>query len=60
MIIGVKEQQQRILQHVSYWNNSTKYPGEVKEGSGFKVGDIVEGQVDRACGHVKYFVNGKL
>ena len=48
------------LNLISVGNNSTKYPGEVREGSGFKVGDIVEGQVDRACGHVKYFVNGKL
>ena len=43
-----------------YGYNGYKYPGGGSEGEGFKQGDIVEADVNRANNTIKYSVNGTL
>lgn len=46
---------------ICYWGyQGGKYPCYAKEGDGFKVGDVVEVEVNRPSCTVTYFVNGKL
>lgn len=43
-----------------YSFNGTKYPKEGIEGFGFKEGETVVIDVNRAQSTIKYFINGKL
>lgn len=43
-----------------YGYNGYKYPGGGSEGEGFKQGDIVEADVNRANNTIKYSVNETL
>ena len=43
-----------------YGHNGGKYPSEGIEGDGFKQGDVVEVDVDRASSTIKYIINGAL
>ena len=43
-----------------YGHSYRKYPESVNEGDGFKQGDLVEVEVNRASNSVKYFINGAL
>lgn len=41
-----------------YFGHSNKWPECKYDGEGFKVGDVVEVNVDRIAKTVKYLVNG--
>lgn len=45
---------------ICYWGHGNKWPENKKEGDGFKIGDVVEVNIDRATRIVKYLVNGVL
>lgn len=62
--IGIIDSKQKYARHswnsvnaMCYSSNGYKYPGGVKEGDGFKKGDVVELEVDRSANTIKYFVN---
>ena len=69
MLIGVVDYAKQKDQRYSYGSssgnymcyygyNGYKYPESAQEGDGFKEGDVVEVEVNRATSTVKYSVNG--
>ena len=43
-----------------YGNNGKKFPNTECEGDGFKQGDVVEVDINRATSTIKYSVNGAV
>ncbi len=61
-VVDYAKQKDQRFSHVSgnamcYFSNGQQYPEFIKEGDGFKQGDIVSVEVDRSAKTVKYFIN---
>lgn len=69
-MIGVVDYEKQKDQRSSYSSGNAmcyygsgdgyKYPGSIEGGGGFRQGDIVEVEVNRANATIKYSVKGKL
>lgn len=61
-----KEKQNRIFtnpesrNHICYTSAGLKGPSLMREGGGFKSGDVLDVQVNRQAGWARIYVNGKL
>ena len=66
-MIGIIEKDQianqnsyNLEESTNYHGNGYKYPGNFKEGSGFRTGDIVETIVNLSEGCIQWIVNNEI
>ena len=67
ILIGILEKDQIANQYsrdkeesTTYSGDGYKYPGHIKEGSGFTAGDVVETTVRLSEGSIQWRVNGQI